>query len=383
MNGRFLLRPETVRSRAHLILDRARADALEHWRFEPRAMPALAAYVAETIRLNYPALDVPFHARWRHFLVDGVDHAADLRLRGDVRALFDLAIVSVLLDAGAGPDWRYRLRDGRATARSEGLAMASLDMFQAGVFSADPRDPLRADGERLAALGVDDLRAGFQVADDNPLVGLEPRVALLNALGRAGPRPSMIYDRLSGDGIVRAPDILAAVLDAFGAIWPQHVVVEGVAMGDCWRHRALEALPDAPGWMPFHKLSQWLSYSLIEPLQWVGHVVKDIGELTGLPEYRNGGLFIDGGALVPRDPAALTRDWRVEDEFIVEWRALTVALLDEIAEPVRTIVGKSAEDWPLATILEGGTWAAGRRLAREKREGGAPPLNVVAGGTVF
>jgi hypothetical protein len=38
---------------------------------------------------------------------------------------------------------------------------------------------------------------------------------------------------------------------------------------------------------------------------------------------------------------------------------------------------------PLARILEGGTWAAGRQVAAEKRLGGAPPITVESDGTVF
>jgi hypothetical protein len=38
---------------------------------------------------------------------------------------------------------------------------------------------------------------------------------------------------------------------------------------------------------------------------------------------------------------------------------------------------------PLAKVLEGGTWAAGRIIARRLRADGSPPLNVVSDGTVF
>ena len=54
------------------------------------------------------------------------------------RAEFDLATISVLLDAGAGPDWSYRdPATGASVSRSEGLALASLDMFAAGAFASD------------------------------------------------------------------------------------------------------------------------------------------------------------------------------------------------------------------------------------------------------
>ena len=58
------------------------------------------------------------------------------------------------------------------------------------------------------------------------------------------------------------------------------------------------------GLVPLHKLSQWLAYSLIEPLQTSGIGVTDIDGLTGLAEYRNGGLFVDTGVLAFRDAEA-------------------------------------------------------------------------------
>jgi hypothetical protein len=68
---------------------------------------------------------------------------------------------------------------------------------------------------------------------------------------------------------------------------------------------------------------------------------------------------------------------------VVEWRALTVALLDELAPKVRAHqLGLSAAQLPLACVLEGGTWAAGRVLAQRLR-GGTPPLNIASDGTVF
>ena len=67
----------------------------------------------------------------------------------------------------------------------------------------------------------------------------------------------------------------------------------------------------------------------------------------------------------------------------MEWRALTVALLDRLLPLVREKLGVTAQAFPLGALLEGGTWAAGRKLAREKRTDGGPPLQVVSDGTVF
>ena len=73
----------------------------------------------------------------------------------------------------------------------------------------------------------------------------------------------------------------------------------------------------------------------------------------------------------------------VSSELIIEWRALTVALLDHIAAIIRKKLGLSEKTLPLVKILEGGTWAAGRKIAGERRQDGRPPLQILSSGTVF
>jgi hypothetical protein len=159
-----------------------------------------------------------------------------------------------------------------------------------------------------------------------------------------------------------------------------------VPLGDCWKHPAARAQDSADptnGLVPFHKLTQWLAYSLLEPLEEARLEVTGLDRLTGLPEYRNGGLLLDTGVIAPIDADFLRRLHEVGDEAIVEWRALTVVGLDRIAVAVREILGVTAQAFPLARVLEGGTWAAGRRIAAERREGGIPPVSVASDGTVF
>ena len=408
--ARSLLSAEAVRERAHGLFAHGLAGRLDHFSVDLDRLESCADEVVTTIRAAYPTLDIPFHARWRHLAAGGLDrwgslsHAAPWPdTASQARAAFDLAIVSVLLDAGAGPDWRYEEgRTGETYRRSEGLAVASFDLFLSGALSVRADDPYRVDAEALAALTADDLAAAFQAGPDNPLVGLEGRAALLNRLGRtlaAGPeafgatepRPGGLFDLLAaqaGGGTLPAPRILQALLDHLGPIWPGRIRLGGVDLGDTWRHPLAEARdgpdPDTAGLVPFHKLSQWLAYSLIEPLEEAGVAVAEVGGLTGLPEYRNGGLFLDTGVLALKDAADADRPHAVDERLVVEWRALTVALLDEVAPLVRARLGvDDPEAMPLARVLEGGTWATGRRLAAAKRPGGAPPLAVVSDGTVF
>jgi hypothetical protein len=136
------------------------------------------------------------------------------------------------------------------------------------------------------------------------------------------------------------------------------------------------------GIVPFHKLSQWLSYSLIDALEQSDIGIDEPDGLTGLPEYRNGGLFLDLGALRLKDESQVEQLHPVDSELVVEWRALTVSLLDRLAPLVRKALGKSDAELPLGKILEGGTWATGRVLAQERRAG-LPPLRIDSDGTVF
>jgi hypothetical protein len=147
-----------------------------------------------------------------------------------------------------------------------------------------------------------------------------------------------------------------------------------------WPHPHAGGNGATAGYVPFHKLLQWLAYSLFEPFEWAGIPVVDRDALTGLAEYRNGGLLIDAGVLRLQDDADRQTEWDVGSEIVVEWRALTVSLLDDLAEAVRAEL--NAPSLPLASILEGGTWAAGREFAARLRKG-EPPLKVKSDGTVF
>jgi Protein of unknown function (DUF1688) len=401
-----LLSAQAVRDRARQMLALGLADKLPYFRVDLARLEPAVDFVVATTQQNYPSLAMPFHSRWRHFVVDGenrwaaIDETAIWRdAASRARAAFDLAIVSVLLDAGAGPQWRYcDPATGRHVGRSEGLAIASLDMFRRGVFSSNPRDPLQADAEGLIRLTDKAVAEGLQVSGANPLVGLSGRVDLLCRLGalvaakpdifgREGtPRPGGLFDHLAASiegGEMAAATVLSELLVHLGPIWPSRLTLGGVPLGDSWRHPSLRTEDATSGIVPLHKLSQWLTYSLIEPMQWAGISISDINGLTGLAEYRNGGLFVDTGVLSLRDPADAARQHDVAGPLVVEWRVLTVALLDRLAEAMRRRMQMDENSLPLAKVLEGGTWSAGRVIAAKLRGDGSPPLKVVSDGTVF
>lgn len=441
----------TIRRRCAAITRAVDEGRSGHFIIERSRLADAAQRVAAITRERFPDLRIPLHSRWRHFETGGVDRKAELdgllagRALGEVaRARIDLTVVSVLLDAGAGAQWRYTERPGGIDAialpvqrqrrddllamldqasgaapavgstasvqpdqagstytRSEGLGVASFRAFVEGVFSSSNDDPLRVDATSLKRLDAAALRAVFQASPSNPLVGLDGRAETLRRLGevleeqaqRHGgeARPGRLFDTLAQGGQRReiaADDILRALVSGYASIWRSGSRVLGLPAGDVWPHlwaggeTADGSDRATAGWVPFHKLSQWMTYSLLEPFEWAGVHVTGLDALTGLPEYRNGGLLLDCGVIVPRDARDLDRTWKPASDFIVEWRALTVTLLDELVQLVRELLGADAQQLPLACILEGGTWAAGRQIAQERRDG-APPLKIDSDGTVF
>src|SRR6202521_364018 len=383
-----LLTARAVRAHCAEVARQAMEGRSAHFRWREERLPVVAAYVVEVIRDRYPGLQVPFHSRWRHFAAGGIDRWAKLATaRGldgafsrveRAKAAVDLVIPSVLLDAGAGPEWRFReAATGQVFERSEGLAIASLELFARGLLSSHRGAPLRSDALALAKVRPDDIARAFQAGPDNALVGLEGRAGLLAKLGalmQSQPEwfgtPARLgnlvdaWRAMATHGRISAEEILGALLRALGTLWPGRIVQEGVPLGDCWPHPAAHG-----GLVPFHKLTQWLTYSLLEPLADAGLTVTGLEALTGLPEDRNGGLLLDLGLLEARDATFHTRLLTVDEPAVVEWRALTVIGLDRLAPLVRESLGLNEASFPLARMLEGGTWAAGRRIAAERRPG--------------
>lgn len=402
---RELRTPQTIRDRALILFNLAQSHQLSSFHCHLSKLPDVADYVIEVIRSEYPDLNVPFHSRWRHFEIGGKSRLEQLRASlseyspiEQAKSKLDLAIISVLLDAGAGAKWHYQEpQTNQIYSRSEGLAVASFHAFYQGLFSSNPEHPYQVDSLALQNLTQPALEIAFQVTPKNPLVGISGRLQLLQKLGQVlsnspqffpgyPPRPSDLIhgwliqtqnDRLS------TVTIFQTILESLGEIWPGRLTLDGVNLGDVWQHSALPNTGIGSQLIPFHKLSQWLTYSLLEPLQELGLIIADLNQLTGLPEYRNGGLFLDLGVLELKDPSQLQVSHNVDSELIVEWRALTLILLDQLAEIIREKLNLTADEFPLVKLLQGGSWTAGRKIAAQLRPGGIPPLLIESDGTVF
>lgn len=353
---------------------------------------------------------IPPHGRWQHFDVGGrprVDQLlatwpSTVNAHERTRRLLDLFLVSVLLDAGAGTQWQYRSEEnGKFYKRSEGLAVASLEMFKIGFFSSDPDKPCQVDSAGLKRLTRERMAKGLQVDDKNPIAGLEGRTDLLIRLGDAllnqeifGPeaRPGNMLDYLlahpsthaSSVPTIPLPTLWDTLMKGLTPIWPAaRTRIDGLPLGDAWPCSSMPSNPAQP-WeniVPFHKLTQWLTYSLMVPMQKLANVHFVGTELmTGLPEYRNGGLLVDTGLLtlkpidyqrgIDQYYSNATRHgqpsvevvplFAADDDVIVEWRAITVGFLDMLLDEVNSRLGLSGSDkLSLAQMLEAGTWKVG------------------------
>ncbi|KZW00158.1 DUF1688-domain-containing protein [Exidia glandulosa HHB12029] len=404
-----------IRERCARVFKLGQEDKLQHFTYHAEHEPAVVQFCIEIIQRDFGTnyASIPPHGRWRHFDVDkprlqpivdswrssGTD---DIEI---ARRLVELSLVSVLLDAGAGPVWSFHESStGKRYGRSEGLAVASLEMYESGFFSGG-NEKWRVDAEGLSRASETNVGRAMQVDSDNRMDGLTGRAALLSNLGlalqdgkeffgaeaRAGNLVDFLATQLK-DGHVHIFALWSALMDGLVRVWPAtRTKFGGVSLGDVWPCPALVSngadRSKGDDLVPFHKLTQWLAYSLVEPLERIlGWKVDGLEDMTGLPEYRNGGLFVDFGVLKlrnpPDDPNEIPQ-YEPSHPAIVEWRALTVILLDRTAAAIRKEL--NVPDLSTAQILESATWKGGREIAKRKRgaSGGGPPIGIVSDGTVF
>ncbi|KAG6908038.1 hypothetical protein DXG01_006400 [Tephrocybe rancida] len=413
-----------IRERCGRVHDLAKQGKLQYFDYHPEKEADVAAFCIEIMKRDYGTnfTSIEPHGRWRHLdagvgrVLPGIIewHAKDdaLDTREITKRSIDLFIVSVLLDAGAGNQWIYHEKSSGLTfTRSEGLGVASIHMFNQGFFSSNPDQPFRVDAAGLAKVTVERVAEAMQVDSANPMVGLEGRTSLLTGLSdalKASPqffgkegRPGNMIDFLESESKVEADGTRVVPLSALwhtlieglNPIWPSRIQLAGKSLGDVWPCTVLAEPNQSEGddLVAFHKLTSWLTYSLVEALQKVAKwKIEGLEDLTGLPEYRNGGLLVDLGVLtlkpglLPIDPKSGLPKVAPSHPAIVEWRAMTVIELDRIADAIRTELGLSPEQLTLAQVLEGATWKGGREIAKQKRpDTNGPPIEIESDGTVF
>ncbi|KAE8152492.1 DUF1688-domain-containing protein [Aspergillus avenaceus] len=434
----YLRSIHAVRDRSKWVLAKAKRNKLNHFDVDMSKFMATASYIVSIIKRDYaPDYEsIPPHGRWQHFDIGGRPRINQLLqswpsqvdAQERTRRLIDLFVVSVLLDAGAGNSWSYKSKEsGKVFSRSEGLAVATLEMFKSGLFSSDPAEPCQVDGAGLKKVTIDVLAKGMQHSEVNPLAGLEGRAGLLVRLSEAlsnqdffgaDARPGNMLDYLlshpstqaSSVPIIPVTTLWSVLMDGFTSVWPSsRTQIDGLSIGDAWPCSDLPQSPPAQLWesiMPFHKLTQWLCYSIMVPMSRLMKIHFAGSELlTGLPEYRNGGLLIDMGLLILKEADAergivaykenaqikgqpnmeVVPLFPADDDVIVEWRAITVGFLDELLVEVNSQLGLLGEDQlTLAQMLEAGSWKGGREIAEVSRPNTKePPIMIRSDGTVF
>ncbi|KAK4099606.1 DUF1688-domain-containing protein [Parathielavia hyrcaniae] len=447
-----------VRERCRIVTAKACKNELHHFDVDMDKFPDVVSFVANIIKRDYdaPFTSIPGHGRYQHFGVGGRDRIAHLLATWPeeidntekCKRMLDLFLVSVLLDAGAGTEWRYKsIENGRIYKRSEGIAVATLDMFKAGLFSGNQNNKYQVDKEGLRRLTVEQLAQGLQSKPGNEMAGLQGRAQLLIRLAGAlenreffgeDGRPGNMLDHIlshpatqaSSVIIVPIPVLWNVLMTGLATIWPpSRTAINGVSLGDAWPCSSMpqpaqsptsptfSPFPNTTGqangvapWesiLPFHKLTQWLTYSLLQPMQSIMKIQFAGQELlTGLPEYRNGGLFVDLGVLTlkPEDQerglrnyaehSQRTRTGGVEvapmfepgDDVIVEWRGVTVGFLDMLTTEVNKALRAelAGHELSLAQVLEAGSWKGGREIAEVSRPNTKePPILIDSDGTVF
>ncbi|KAG9496408.1 hypothetical protein J7337_012996 [Fusarium musae] len=427
---KYLLSLQAVRDQASKVFESAKQGNLKHFDYDEGRMGAVADYVSKVIDRDFgpDKYDtIPPHGRWQHFEVGDVARVDALVKRWSseggadkteiTRRLVDLFFVSVLLDAGAGDVWRFKEPEtGQVVVRSEGIAVASLHMFTAGSFSSDSSLKEKVDAKGLVELQDSSFEQHFQVSSENPMVGVSSRVKLLQAvgsnllkhpevfgeLGRPGNLVDYLTSKASGSKTLDYEQLWFCLQDLLIPSWPgNRTVFNGHPIGDAWPLELLSDIADSKGdkdpkskIQPFHKLTQWLAYSLSVIFErQLGFTWKNMHLGTGLPEYRNGGLFVDLGVLKlkPDDLKAGKESsgqelpqFEASDDVIVEWRALTVALLDELHKMLKEKYEPRGVSLSLLQMLEAGSWKSGRLLAAELRpETKCSPILVISDGTLY
>ncbi|KAI9825718.1 MAG: hypothetical protein M1826_006902 [Phylliscum demangeonii] len=434
----YLKSIHAVRERSRLVLEKAKRNELRHFHVDLDKFTDTAAYVVSIIKRDHgPDYDaIPPYGRWQHFDVGGRPRIDQLLASWPstvdkperTRRLLDLFVVSVLLDAAAGARWKYKSKQsGKFYRRSEGLAVASLEMFQAGLFSSDGQQPCQVDGMALKQITVDKLAKALQVATDNPLPGLAGRAMMLARLGdglrnrayfggsaRPGNMLNYLLDhpttQMNSVPVIALATLWTVLMDTLSPLWPSaRTMVGGISLGDCWPCSSMPSSPPGQPWeniVPLHAMTQWMAYSLMAPMTKMLRIRFSESELlTGLPEHRNGGLFVDTGLLtlkagdMSRGLAAYEANAKIDgqpnvevmplfqpnDDVVVEWRAVTVGLLDELLAEVNRLLGLGrGRALSLSQMMESGTWKGGRELAEVSRPNTKePPIMIISDGTVL
>lgn len=424
----FLLSLNSVRERCYKVQEAANRNRLNHFDVDQSKLEEMIQFVILIIKRDYDTpSDIPVYGRWRHFNIGGRQRLHSLMQSWtslgqspleQTRKLIDILVIACLMDMKPCQTYCYTEHStGRVFKRKDGIAIAMLDLFLSGAFSTDPSIPHRVDSEGLVNFSLETLRNGLQFNENNSFVGIEERLEILNHLGHVlntrkdyfgneNQRPGNMMDYLlshpstikTKKGPLISIETIWPVVQEMGELWSAEEGIGGTpGLGDVWPCPAISNNKD-DNLVSFHKLSQWIIYSIIEPMEkLLGATIEGDDLLTPLPDYCNGGFLIDTGfltlkpvdndrgiknyhanSLLPYQPKVeVAPMFDMSDPVVTEWRALTVAYLDLVCERVRQSFGLSKKLLSLSQLVQGGTWSAGRELAEISRPNTHEPPIVI------
>lgn len=424
----YLYTIKSVRETNSSTIPLLKSNKLNNFDVDLTKLDLVVDFVIKTIRDSYPTneslLKIPIHGRFQHFGKGNPNRLINLIKKFKLnnltnyeicKKLIDLFVISVLLDAGAGNKWEFTEPNTNLKInRSEGIAVASLYMFENGIFSSNKNDKFIVDGIKLLKLSSNELSNGLQINNKtNPINGFDGRLKLLNKLGETlinnneifkNNRPGDLIDylrdnskfnKINNNYEIELEILWNSLMKTLLPIWPinDRIKIDGYIIGDAWplKNKNNEIVT-------FHKLTQWLTYSLFKPLIEFGNFkILNSQLMTGLPEYRNGGLFIDFNVLKLKDEIYLNGmklakennlelpAFKPNDDVIVEWRSSTICLLDMLLPLIneKMLIKGTKFELTLPQLIEAGSWKSGRLIAAKKRSNGGPPIELIADGTVF
>lgn len=396
-----LFAAKTAREAARTLLNSAVSGGLAGLSVHPKDIARAAERAADAMTEAYPDLQIPPCGCWRDFDIGGVprwDALAQARGFSSPEDLLlvagDLALLGAVVAVRPPRGWHYEdPHSNMLFSGVTGLRLAALSMFQSGMFSTRPADPLRVDADALIRLEDNEIAAGFGVAEQQDGSWIAEMTRHLRRFGETiGMRPDLferggdlrpsgvllnhLFDR--GGAPVRLEAVFETLADAFAPLWPGGAQEGDLILGDVWR-RPSRHNPDVPDLVPFHTIPADMAYSLIEPFAWAGRDVADLDALPGPSDAHHAMLLVSAGVVELTGAVGVQPDI----DTMIALRAVTSALSRDVADTVRAKLGVDAATLPLPCIIEAGTARAGLALALQHPEQFQHVSKILSAGSVF
>ncbi len=396
-----LLSGKAVLQRSKDVLVQARSGDLASLSIDESAIAGTVQLVRREIEATYPDYQLPPWSYWRRLETGGHDRWGMLAGAREfetadamIRSAADLVVLIAVARQNFRQGWSFEeaLSGGRFDG-ADGTALAVFGMFAAGAFSSAPADPLRADAHALVRMEPEEIAAGFQMeqtADETQLLHLATMFKRLGEVMAMRPdlfehegetRPGSLLARIAAenrDQTVSSGLLVERYLEGLTAIWDGGAVLDDVILGDVWAHDGICRTSTPKAFMPFHLPVLEIVHSLVEPLAWAGYMTSDLDRLPGLASLEHCALFIATGVI------RLNEDDNVAPlHAAIELRAVTLGLLEEIADRLRSELEVDADTLPLICIQQGGTVAAGSKIAMENPAVWEKASKILSAGGVF